>query len=130
VPYGAAVMVDDGDSIRARDVVVEWDPHVTPMLAEAPGFVRFQDIVDGETVRFEQEGRSESKRVVIEHKGDKHPRIIIEDKEGKILDFHHLPAKARIEGKEGDPVKPGTLLARQPRAKCPARRTSPVVCRA
>jgi DNA-directed RNA polymerase subunit beta' len=115
VPYGAAVMVDDGDSIRARDVVVEWDPHVTPMLAEAPGFVRFQDIVDGETVRFEQEGRSESKRVVVEHKGDKHPRIIIEDKEGKILEFHHLPAKARIELAEGDPVKPGTLLARQPR---------------
>jgi DNA-directed RNA polymerase subunit beta' len=115
VPYGAAVMVADGTEVKPRTVVVEWDPHFTPMLAEAPGYVRFQDIVDGETVRFEQEGRSESKRVVIEHKGDKHPRIIIEDKEGKILEFHHLPAKARIELKEGDPVQPGTLLARQPR---------------
>ncbi|MBN2445284.1 MAG: DNA-directed RNA polymerase subunit beta' [Phycisphaerae bacterium] len=115
VPYGAAVLVGDGAEIPARTVIVDWDPHFTPMLAEATGFVRFQDIVDGETVRFEQEGRAESKRVVIEHKGDKHPRVIIEDKEGKILDFHHLPAKARIEVKEGDPVQAGTLLARQPR---------------
>ncbi len=115
VPYGAAVLVPDNEVIPARTVVVEWDTHFTPMLAEAQGFVRFQDIVEGETVRTEQETQVESKWVVMEHKGDKHPRIIVEDKEGKILDFHHLPAKARIEVKEGDPVRSGALLARQPR---------------
>jgi len=115
VPYGAAVLFGDGAKVDARQVIVQWDAHFTPMLAEAAGFVRFQDIVEGETVRPEQEGRSESKWIVIEHKGDKHPRIIVEDSEGKILDFHHLPAKARIEVREGDQVIPGTLLARQPR---------------
>ncbi len=115
IPYGAAVLVADGEKVAARAIVVKWDTHFTPMLAEAGGFVRFQDIVEGETVRPEQEGRSGSKWIVIEHKGDKTPRIIIEDKDGKILDFHHLPAKARIEVKEGDEVKPGMLLARQPR---------------
>jgi len=115
VPYGAAVLVMPGDKVDARTVIVHWDAHFTPMLAEKAGYVRFQDIVDGETVRAEKEGREGAKWVVIEHKGDKHPRIIIEDKEGEILDFHHLPAKARIEVKEGDPVQPGTLLARQPR---------------
>ena len=53
--------------------------------------------------------------VVIEHKGEKHPRIIVEDKNGKILDFHYLPAKARIEVEEGQAVTPGEMLARQPR---------------
>ncbi|HDY65969.1 MAG TPA: DNA-directed RNA polymerase subunit beta', partial [Phycisphaerae bacterium] len=53
--------------------------------------------------------------IVIEHKGEMHPRVVIEDKSGKILDFHYLPAKARIEVKEGQSVKPGELLARQPR---------------
>ncbi len=115
VPYGAAVLQPDGARVPARTVIVKWDPHFTPMLSEKGGFVRFQDIVDGETVRAEKEGREGSKYVVIEHKGDKHPRIIIEDKEGEILDFHHLPARARIEVKEGDPVQPGTLLVRQPR---------------
>ena len=115
VPYGAAVLVDNDAEIPARTIVVDWDPHFTPMLAEAAGFVRFQDIVEGETVRQESESQAESKWIVMEHKGEKHPRIIVEDKEGKILDFHHLPAKARIEVKEGDPVSPGALLARQPR---------------
>ena len=115
VPYGAAVMVRDGERVTPRTVIVQWDPHFTAMLSEKAGFVRFQDIVDGETVRAEKEGREGSKFVIIEHKGDKHPRIIIEDKEGEIVDFHHLPAKARIEVKEGEQVQPGTLLARQPR---------------
>jgi DNA-directed RNA polymerase subunit beta' len=115
VPYGASILVSDGAKLAARSVIVEWDPHFTPMLAEAAGIVQFQDVVEGETVRAEQEGRAESKFVVMEHKGDKHPRIIIEDKDGKILDFHHLPAKARIEVKEGQVVAAGHLIARQPR---------------
>jgi DNA-directed RNA polymerase subunit beta' len=115
VPYGAAVLHPMGAKVAVRDVIVQWDTHFTPMLGEAEGFVRFQDVVDGETVRAEQEGRPDSKWIVVEHKGDKHPRIIIEDKQGKILDFHHLPAKARIEVAEGDPIMPGGLLARQPR---------------
>ena len=41
--------------------------------------------------------------VVIEHKGDLHPQIVIEDADGKILDFHHLPAKARIEVRTARP---------------------------
>ncbi|TWT40306.1 DNA-directed RNA polymerase subunit beta' [Phycisphaerae bacterium RAS1] len=115
VPYGAAVLKEDGAKVPARSVVVRWDPHFTPMLAEAGGFVSFQEIIEGETVRPEQEGKTDSKWICIEHKGDKHPRIIIEDREGKILDFHHLPAKARIEVREGQEVRSGALLARQPR---------------
>ena len=115
VPYGSAVFFGDGEEVSARQTLVHWDTHFTPILSEAEGFVRLQDVVEGETVRAESEGKAETKWIVIEHKGDKHPRIIIEDKEGKILDFHHLPAKARIEVTEGNPVEPGGLLARQPR---------------
>ncbi|RMF76993.1 MAG: DNA-directed RNA polymerase subunit beta' [Planctomycetota bacterium] len=115
VPYGAAVLVGDGEKLESRKTIVEWDPHFMPIMSEARGFVRFQDVIDGDTVRAEHEGRSDSKWIVVEHKGDKHPRIIVEDKEGKILDFHHLPAKARIEVQEGQEVAPGALLARQPR---------------
>ncbi|MFN0137920.1 MAG: DNA-directed RNA polymerase subunit beta' [Phycisphaerae bacterium] len=114
-PYGAAVLVADGDKVAPRTVIVKWDPHFTPILAEAGGKIRFQDVIQGETVRPEQENKPESKWIVIEHKGDKHPRVIIEDDDGKILDFHHLPAKARIEVREGDTVIPGGLIARQPR---------------
>lgn len=119
VPYGAMVVVEDGARVKVNQRLVRWDPHRTPILAEAAGKVRFQDIEEGETVRAETEkgkkGKASARYVVIEHKGEKRPRIVIEDKTGKVLDFHYLPAKARIEVTEGQEVKPGDLLALQPR---------------
>jgi len=115
VPYGAEILVRDGQKVGVGTVLVSWDPHLSPILAEVEGFVRFQDIAEGETVRREAD-RPDAKYVVIEHKGEKHPQIIIEDREGAVLDYHYLPAKARIEVEEGQPIRPGMLLARQPRA--------------
>jgi DNA-directed RNA polymerase subunit beta' len=115
VPYGAELLVGDGQKATARSTLVQWDAHLTPILAEVQGFIRFQDIIEGETVRVEQE-RAGAKLVVVEHKGEKHPQIVIEDKEGNVLDYHYLPAKAHIEVEEGQEVVPGELLARQPRA--------------
>jgi DNA-directed RNA polymerase subunit beta' len=115
VPYGAEIMVKPDQEIPARQQLATWDTHLTPILAEVAGYIRFHDITEGETVRLEQE-RAGAKYIVIEHKGEKHPQIIIEDREGKVLDYHYLPAKARIEVKEGDEILPGVLLARQPRA--------------
>ncbi|MBI4579463.1 MAG: DNA-directed RNA polymerase subunit beta', partial [Planctomycetes bacterium] len=115
VPYGADIHDQEAQEIAPRTTLASWDPHLTPLLAEVAGFVRFHDIAEGETVRLEQE-RAGAKYIVIEHKGEKHPQIIIEDKDGNVLDYHYLPAKARIEVAEGDQIVPGVLLARQPRA--------------
>jgi DNA-directed RNA polymerase subunit beta' len=117
VPYGAVVAVKDGQQVKVGDLLFEWDPHRTPILAEVPGQIAFVDIIEGETIRLEEERKGQlSRAMVIEHKGDKHPQIIIEDKDGKILDVHYLPAGARIEVVEGQGVQAGQLLAHQPRA--------------
>ncbi|MHC4395921.1 MAG: DNA-directed RNA polymerase subunit beta' [Planctomycetota bacterium] len=117
VPYGAIVIVQDGQKVKAKEELFRWDPHRTPILAEIQGLIRFVDILEGETIRVEEERKGQAgKPVVIEHKGDKHPQIIIEDSEGKILDVHYLPAGARIEVIEGQQVHAGQLLAHQPRA--------------
>jgi len=115
VPYGADILVKENVEVESQTRLATWDPHLTPILAEVGGFIRFHDITEGETVRLEQE-RAGAKYIVIEHKGEKHPQIIIEDREGNVLDYHYLPAKARIEVEEGEEIKPGMLLARQPRA--------------
>ncbi len=117
VPYGAYVHVKDGDTVRAGQQLCSWDQHRTPILAEKAGVVKFDDIQEGETVRAESEGKGGTRRlVVVEHRGERHPRINIEDPvDGKILDFHYLPAKTRIDVEPGQKVVPGTLLARQPR---------------
>jgi len=129
VPYGGIIIVQDGEKVKAGATLFQWDPHRTPILAEVPGYIRFVDIIEGETVQTEEMRVRTSKLkskdgdvkvlerpVVIEHKGDKHPQIIIEDSKGKILDVHYLPAGARIEVTEGQEVQAGQLLAHQPRA--------------
>ena len=117
VPYGATVMVGHGEKVKAKQQLVVWDPHISPILAEKSGAVKYEDIEPGETVRLEEEkkGSGEAKLVVIEHKGERHPRLTIVGDDGKILDFHYLPAKARIEIKDGDQVVAGQLIARLPK---------------
>jgi len=116
VPYGATVLVPDGAKVKARDLLVRWDPHITPILAEKDGVVRYEDIEPGETVRVEEERKGTGgKFVVIEHKGERRPRLNIVGEDGRILDYHYLPAKARIEVQDGQRVSAGQLIARQPR---------------
>src|SRR5256714_2799153 len=55
VPYGATVMAADGEKVKPRQQLVVWDPHITPILAEKAGIVRYEDIEEGETARFEEE---------------------------------------------------------------------------
>jgi DNA-directed RNA polymerase subunit beta' len=51
----------------------------------------------------------------MEHKGDLHPQIIIEDDRGQILISYYMPEKAYLEVREGQKVSAGTLLAKTPR---------------
>ncbi|RNC80747.1 MAG: DNA-directed RNA polymerase subunit beta' [Phycisphaera sp.] len=115
VPYGSYVHVAPNSAVKAGQLLVNWDPHRTPILAEKGGTVQYVDIEMGETVREEDAGQGRKALVVIEHKGDLHPQINIVDDNGAILDFHYLPAKARIEVKDGDAIEAGHMLARQPR---------------
>ncbi|MDX1565932.1 MAG: DNA-directed RNA polymerase subunit beta', partial [Phycisphaeraceae bacterium] len=55
VPYGAWISVKPGDTAKRGQIVINWDPHRTPILAEKAGKVRFEDIIPGETVRTEKE---------------------------------------------------------------------------
>jgi DNA-directed RNA polymerase subunit beta' len=116
VPYGAFLYVKNGDTVKRGMALLQWDPHRTPTLAEKPGTVQFVDIEIGETVREEDAGRGQKALVVIEHKGDKHPQINIVDNDGNILDFHYLPAKARLEVTDGEVIDSGHMIARQPRS--------------
>ena len=40
VPYGAEIHVDEGDSIKAGDLLFSWDPYSEPIVADAEGYLR------------------------------------------------------------------------------------------
>src|SRR5205085_4370873 len=77
--------------------------------------VRFDDIVEGETMKVESDPSGHVRRTIIEHKGDLHPQIVIEDAEGKTLDYKYVPERASIEVDSGQMISAGTLLAKTPR---------------
>ena len=116
VPLGAVIRVQDGDTVREKTVLVRWDPHNVPILAERDGVIRFDDVVEGKTMREEMDpGSGVRRRVVMEHKGDLHPQIVIEDEKGQPIALYPLPEKAHIEVELGAKVKAGSLLAKTPR---------------
>ncbi len=115
VPCGAILMVKEGETVGAAAVICQWDPHALPLLAEVGGRIRLEDCIEGRTIRSETEATGHVRRTVIEHKGDLHPQIIIEDSAGTILDFYYLPERASVEVSDGDTAVPGAPLARTPR---------------
>ncbi len=116
VPTGAIIQHEENTPIKEGDVICEWDPHSVPILAETGGKIRFEDLVEDETMRTEQDPSGGQRFVITEHKGDMHPQVVVEDpKDGKILDFYYMPERAHIEVREGDLISPGTLVAKTPR---------------
>ncbi|TWT46610.1 DNA-directed RNA polymerase subunit beta' [Botrimarina hoheduenensis] len=116
IPTGAVIRLNEGDEVKAGDVLCEWDPHSIPILAETGGKIRLEDLIEGETIRGEKDPSGQMRYVVMEHKGDLHPQVVVEDpKDGKILDFYYMPEKAWLEVRDGDVVAPGELIAKTPR---------------
>ena len=50
VPYGATLMVSDGDNIKAGSKLATWDPHTRPIITEYAGTARFEHVEEGVTV--------------------------------------------------------------------------------
>jgi DNA-directed RNA polymerase subunit beta' len=69
VPYGAALQVVDGDTIRAGRIVAAWDPHHRPIVTEYAGTVKFEHVEEGVTVAKQLDDVTGlSTLVVIDHK--------------------------------------------------------------
>jgi DNA-directed RNA polymerase subunit beta' len=115
IPAGANLKVEENAEVKPGQILCEWDPHSIPILAEVTGKVRYEDVIEGETMRIEKDPSGHIRRMVMEHKGDLHPQVVLEDEAGKILDFYYLPEKAYIEVNEGQAASAGTLLAKTPR---------------
>lgn len=113
VPYGAELVVNDGDLVKRRTPLYNHDPYNAVILTDLPGTVKFVDLIDNITlqqVTDEQTGHVQ--KVVIESK-DKNltPSIVIETVDGETKPFN-LPTKAYLSVDEGEKVAAGTVLAK------------------
>ena len=129
VPAGATCSVNENQEVRPGTVLCRWDPHSIPILAEVGGKVRYEDVIDGETIRLEKDPGGHVRMIVTEYKGDLHPQVVLEEQSGKILDFSTCPKRPTSRCRKAARSLPARCSPKR-RARSPARRTSPAVCRA
>ena len=126
VIYGAHLNVKDASKVKAGDLLANWDPFTTPIIAEVDGTVKFGDIVIGRTMQEKVDPvTGKSSQTVIESKSaDERPRISIKDEDGKTAKLpessgvarYVLPINAILLVEEGNAVKAGDVVAKLPRA--------------
>src|ERR1043166_8302179 len=84
VVIGAVISMADGGKIKKGETFVQWDPHNVPIISEKAGKVKFVDIIEGVTMKEEvDETTAQEPMVIIEHKEDLHPQIVIVDEKGE-----------------------------------------------
>lgn len=116
VPSGAIIKRGHLEKVGPGEVFVKWDPYTRPILTEVGGEVKFEDIVEGVTMREEMDPATNlTTRVIIEHKEELHPQIVIQNESQEVLGYYSIPSRAHIVVKDGDIISPGDLLAKTPR---------------
>ncbi len=122
IPNGSEVKVTDGEMIKPKGkkktVLGTWDPNNLLIRAEFPGTVTFEDFEEGKTFRKEKDAKTGVERaVVIEHKGDLHPQIVLKDSNFKPIAVYPIPEKAYVDVVNGQEVIAGDLLAQATKGK-------------
>ncbi|MBI9019797.1 MAG: DNA-directed RNA polymerase subunit beta' [Verrucomicrobia bacterium] len=113
---GALVSVDDGGSVKKGETFVTWDPYSVPILSEQTGKINFHDFIEGVTVQKAQDETTGMEGlIVLEHKEDLHPQIVVTDPAGKALAYYSIPAGAHVMVTKELNIEAGALLAKTPR---------------
>ncbi len=114
---GAVIAKPDGDHVKKGEKIVEWDPYNMPIITEKAGKLEFRDMISGITITKEKnESTGNEETVVIEHKEDLHPQVVVTDpKTHEVLASYTIPAGAHLAVKNNEKVEAGTTIAKTPR---------------
>ena len=145
VPYGATLLVEDGDVVKAGKVLAIWDATTRPIITEYAGRVKFENVEEGVTVAKQiDEVTGLSTLVVIDPKrrggvagegpapageADRRGRRRGQDRRLRPAGQHHLPDRLDHHGADGQQVASAKCW-RAFRRKRRRRATSRAVCRA
>jgi DNA-directed RNA polymerase subunit beta' len=122
IPQGAFIAFKDGDNVSETVSFVRWDPYTAPILTEVSGHVKYEDLKEGATLVDELNPVTKlTEHVVVEHKQEFHPQIIIMDDKKEIMGIYPLPAGAHIMVKDGSTIEAGDMLAKIPRLSVKTR---------
>ncbi len=129
LPYGAELLLGEGDSVKGGQLVAQWDPHTHPVIAEVSGQLKLIDLIEGVTMmRQRDEVTGLSHLVVTDQKqrgpGGKElrPMIKLVDMKGndlflpdsKVPAHYYVPPNAIVNLENDAKVGVGDVMARIP----------------
>lgn len=115
---GTRILIEDGAKVKAKTKVAESEQHNVPIICDKPGYVKYEDLVEGiSTERNVNQQTGQVELVVKQHRGELHPQIVIFSDKAcqELVGTYAIPSGAIISVQEGSYVKAGTLLAKLPR---------------
>jgi DNA-directed RNA polymerase subunit beta' len=116
VVIGSVISKAEGGSVKKGETFVQWDPYNVPILTDKSGKVEFRDMIAGVTIKRDvDEATGLMGTVIIEHKEDLHPQIVITGDKHEVLASYSIPAGAHVIVEQGAKVRAGALLAKTPR---------------
>jgi DNA-directed RNA polymerase subunit beta' len=127
IPYGALITHLEGVTVKKGDRLAEWDPYTLPVITEKSGKVKYQDLIEGTTLKEEvDEATGLANKVVTEWKSsnkkdDLRPRITLLDDQSGEAARYMLATDAILSVADGQDVSAGDVLARIPREAAKTR---------
>jgi DNA-directed RNA polymerase subunit beta' len=133
-PYGARILVDENAKVEQGEKLCEWDPFTIPVITEKGGMVKYEDLVEGVSIKeVVDEGTGITSMVVADWRSqpkgaDLRPCINLLDKKGKAIKLANgkeasylLSLDAILSRRDGEEVHAGDVLARIPREAAKTR---------
>ncbi len=126
VPYGATVLVKDGQEVKKGETLCRWEPYALPILVSRRGRLRLVDLIPDITLKETVMASKVEYLVLVSRQRKLYPKAVIEDPEtGEVLEEVPLVHECRLAGKGVDAVKaksddelpivePGDVIARVP----------------
>ncbi len=128
IARGSIIVTDDDTKVEkdtliakpASDesvVIAEWDPYSNPIISEANGTVKFEDIIIGTTATEQVDELTGKTRLMINDHipAEYKPTIVLATEDGEVLRYQISP-KSSIFVNDGDQVKIADILAKTPKA--------------
>ncbi|MCX6052575.1 MAG: DNA-directed RNA polymerase subunit beta' [Campylobacterales bacterium] len=128
IARGSVIVTEDDESVEANTliakpandesvIIAEWDPYSNPVISEANGTIKYEDIIVGTTATEQMDELTGKTRLMINDHipADYKPTIVIASEDGELLRYP-IDSKSSIFIKDGATVKVADIIAKTPKA--------------
>jgi DNA-directed RNA polymerase subunit beta' len=116
--YGARLRIEDGQEVKAGQLLCEWDPFTIPILSEVAGRVEWFDINEHTLEERADERTGFVEKEIVQARdrsSDWRPRLIIHGAEGESR-VYNLPVGVRLTVEHNSDIDAGDVIAKRERA--------------